>query len=66
MKHLEDERGLFLAIQEIHLLVALLGTGAQKHQWSLNEDHTISCFIYHNSVFKSWPKGVPALPQPRK
>lgn len=42
MKHLEDERGLFLGVQEIHLLVALLAAGAQTHPWSLNEDHLIS------------------------
>lgn len=51
MKHLEDERGLFSATQEIHLLVALLEEGAQTHLWSLNEDHTISCFVYLNSEF---------------
>lgn len=45
MKHLEDERGLFLAIQEVHLLVALLGAGAQTHQWSLNEEYKISCLL---------------------
>lgn len=57
MKHLEDERGLFLVIQEIHLLVALLGAGTQKHPWSLNEDHTVSCFVYLNSTFqKAGPK----------
>lgn len=61
MKHLEDERGLFSAMQELRLLVAPLGTGAQKHQWSLNEDHTVSCFIYPNSVFKSWPKDAPCV-----
>lgn len=38
MKHLEDGRGLFSAVQETPLLVVLLGTGAQTHQWSLNED----------------------------
>ena len=59
MKHLEDERGLFSAMQELRLLAAPLGTGAQKHQWSLNEDHTVCCFIYPNSVLKSWPKDAP-------
>ena len=46
-------------MQELRLLAAPLGTGAQKHQWSLNEDHTVCCFIYPNSVLKSWPKDAP-------
>lgn len=37
MKHLEDERGLFSAVQEAHLLVALLGAGPLTHQWKLSE-----------------------------
>ena len=61
MKHLEDERGLFSAMQELRLLAAPLGIGAQKHQWSLNEDHTVCCFIYPNSVLKSWPKDAPCV-----
>lgn len=59
MKHLEDERGLFSAMQELHLLVAPLGTGAQKHQWSLNEDR--SFLFYLASVFNSWPKDTPCV-----
>lgn len=45
MKHLEDERGLFSAVQEIHLFVALLGAGAQTYQWSLKEDHTFPVWL---------------------
>lgn len=53
MKHLEGERGLLLVIQEIRPLMALLEAGAQTHQWSLNEDRAISCFVYLNSVLEA-------------
>ena len=40
-----------------YLLVALLGAGAQTCQRSL-DDRTISCFVYSNSVLKSWPNNI--------
>ena len=41
-----------------YLLVALLRAGAQTRQWSLDEDRTVSCFLYSNSVLKSWPNNI--------
>lgn len=62
MKHLEDGRDWLLAMQKAYLLVALVGVGAPRHQWSPDKNHNLLGCLRELGVSKSWPKNVPCVP----